>query len=221
MLFSSFQFILFFFPLFLLVYFTAHKRRTRNVILLIFSLIFYAWGEPLYLFLMLFSLTVNYFSALFMDRHRDKAKGMLVCTIAVNLLLLGGFKYTGFVAETLNLIPGVHLTVPSIALPIGISFYTFQIMSYVIDVYRGDTAVQRDYINLGAYLSAFPQLIAGPIVRYSTVAEELENRRETLDDFAAGLRRFIMGLSKKVLIANVMAETADLLLASSAEDYGI
>lgn len=221
MLFSSLHFILFFFPLFLLVYFTARKRRTRNVILLIFSLIFYAWGEPLYIFLMLFSLTFNYFSAILIDSHRDKAKRLLVFNVTVNLLLLGVFKYTGFVAETLNLIPGVNLTVPSIALPIGISFYTFQIMSYVIDVYRGDTALQRDYIYLGAYLSAFPQLIAGPIVRYSTVAEELENRRETLDDFAAGIRRFIMGLSKKVLIANVMAETADLILASSAEDYGI
>ncbi len=221
MLFSSLHFILFFFPLFLLVYFTARKRRTRNVILLIFSLIFYAWGEPLYIFLMLFSLTFNYFSAILIDSHRDKAKKLLVFNVTVNLLLLGVFKYTGFVAETLNLILGVNLTVPSIALPIGISFYSFQIMSYVIDVYRGDTALQRDYIYLGAYLSAFPQLIAGPIVRYSTVAEELENRRETLDDFAAGIRRFIMGLSKKVLIANVMAETADLILASSAEDYGI
>ena len=220
MLFSSLHFILFFFPLFLLVYFSAKKRYTRNVILFVFSLVFYAWGEPLYIFLMLFSLTVNYFSAILIDRRRDIAKKLLILNVVVNLSMLGVFKYAGFVLETVNLIPGVSLSVPSIALPIGISFYTFQIMSYVIDVYRGDTAVQHNYIFLGAYLAAFPQLIAGPIVRYITVAEELENRQETLDDFAAGCRRFIMGLSKKVLISNVMAETADLLLASSAEDIG-
>jgi alginate O-acetyltransferase complex protein AlgI len=220
MLFSSLTFLCFFFPVFFLLYFAAKKRRTRNFILLVFSLVFYAWGEPLYIFLMLFSLTLNWAFALLIDRYRDKARLFLVIDTAVNLALIGVYKYAGFFVSAVNMLPGVELTVPQLTLPIGISFYTFQILSYVIDVYRRDTEVQPNILTLGAYLSAFPQLIAGPIVRYRTVEDELENRVETLDDVAEGLRRFIAGLAKKTLIANVMAQVVDSLLSRGPSEYG-
>lgn len=224
MLFSSLPFLFLFLPLFFVLYFTCKKRYIRNIVLLIFSLFFYAWGEPLYILLMMFSICFNYVFALLISREEQrskKAKAYMAADTVLNLLLIGIFKYAGFFTQCFNSVMGLELPVPQIALPIGISFYTFQILSYVIDVYRGDVTAQKDVFMLGAYLSGFPQLIAGPIVRYRTIADELVDRRETLDEFADGMRRFICGLSKKVLIANTMAQVADGILSCSAADYGI
>ncbi len=222
MLFSSLHFLLFFLPLFFLCYFAVKKRRGRNLVLFLFSLLFYAWGEPLYVFLMVSSLAVNWFLALRTTGARGRRrKGLLITACVFNLLLIGVFKYAGFFARAVNLVPGVGLPVPELPLPLGISFYTFQILSYCIDVYRGEVEAQRDFLTLGAYLCAFPQLIAGPIVRYSTVAADLADRRESAEDTAGGMRRFIAGLSKKVLVANVMARTADALFGSDPAGFGM
>ena len=220
MLFSSLHFLLFFLPLFFLCYFAAKKRRTRNLTLFLFSLLFYAWGEPLYVLLMLLSLVVNYALALGMDGGGRRSGAFFVSACVFNLLLIGVFKYAGFFVRTANLLPGVSLPVPELPLPLGISFYTFQILSYVIDVRRGEVKPQRDFVTLGAYLCAFPQLIAGPVVRYSTVAEELAQRQESAEELAEGMRRFIAGLSKKVLIANTMAQCADVLFSTDPAEYG-
>ena len=222
MLFSSLHFLLFFLPVFFLCYYGAKKRRTRNLLLFFFSLIFYAWGEPVYVLLMLFSLFANWILALgIAAREGKRAKVLLILTCALDLLLIGIFKYAGFFVGALDLVPGVELPVPELPLPLGLSFYTFQILSYVIDVSRGKVEAQRDPLTLGAYLCAFPQLIAGPIVRYSDVEEALAQRQETAEDTAEGMRRFIAGLSKKVLVANVMAQTADVLFASDPAEYGM
>lgn len=226
MLFSSLVFLFAFMPLFFLTYFLAKKRRTRNIILLAFSLFFYAWGEPLYVFLMIFSITFNYFFSIAIEKQFGRgdgkaAKKLVVGAVIVNLLFITIFKYTGFLVSILNSAAGTELLpVPQIALPIGISFYTFQIMSYVIDVYRREVPAQHDILFLGAYLSGFPQLIAGPVVRYQTIADELVERTETLSGFTAGLKRFIAGLAKKVLVANTMALVVDNILKFSGEDYG-
>jgi len=227
MLFSSLVFLFLFFPLFLLVYYKAKKRHSRNIILLVFSLFFYAWGEPLYIFLIIFSIIFNFLTARAIEDkytagNNKAAKVLIVTDVCVNLLFIIVFKYTGFLTGIFNSIYGSEIvSVPEIALPIGISFYTFQIMSYVIDVYRRQVPAQRNILFLGAYLASFPQLIAGPVVRYKTVADELVNREETTADFSEGLKRFITGLSKKVLIANTMAFAADNILSYSASDYGI
>ncbi|MHB1152153.1 MAG: MBOAT family O-acyltransferase [Eubacteriales bacterium] len=227
MLFSSLVFLFLFFPLFLLVYYIAKKRYTRNIILLVFSLFFYAWGEPLYILLIIFSIIFNFLTARAIEDkystgNNKAAKTLMVTDVCVNLLFIIVFKYTGFLTGIINSIYGSEIfPVLEIALPIGISFYTFQIMSYVIDVYRRQVPAQKNILFLGAYLAAFPQLIAGPVVRYKTVADELENRTETTADFSEGLKRFIIGLSKKVLIANTMAFAADNILSYSASDYGI
>lgn len=221
MLFSSLTFLFAFLPLFFACYFLFKGRKARNIVLFAFSLLFYAWGEPLYIFLMLFSLTANYFLARWLNGYQDnRRKAVLVLAVIINLALLGVFKYTGFGIEIFNSITGLSVPAPAIALPIGISFYTFQILSYVIDVYRGTVKCQKNWAFLGAYLSAFPQLIAGPIVRYETVEEELTQRKETLTDFANGLRRFIFGLAKKVLVANTMASVCDKLLEFAPEQLG-
>lgn len=227
MLFSSLVFLFCFLPIFIIVYFTAKKRTVRNIILLIFSLIFYAWGEPLYVFLMIFSIIFNYALAMaiskkFESENQKSAKALMICAVAVNLLFLTVFKYTGFLVSIINSAAGNQIIpAPNIVLPIGISFYTFQIMSYVIDVYRREVPAQRNILFLGAYLAAFPQLIAGPVVRYQTIAEELVNRNENIKDFTIGMKRFIAGLAKKVLIANTMAFAVDNILRFSASDYGI
>ena len=221
MLFSSLTFLFAFLPLFFICYFVFKGRKARNFILFAFSLLFYAWGEPLYIFLMLFSLTANYLLARWLDRYEDnRRKGVLVLAVVINLALLGVFKYASFAVETFNGITGLSVPAPAIVLPIGISFYTFQILSYVIDVYRKNVKCQRNWAFLGAYLVAFPQLIAGPIVRYATVEEELTKREENLTDFANGLRRFIFGLAKKVLIANTMASVCDKLIEFAPQQLG-
>ncbi len=205
MLFSSNEFLFLFLPLFLILYFVT-PRNWRNLTLLLFSLIFYGWGEPIYLFLMIFTIAVNYLFGYLVFRssgNPSAKRGNLIAAIAVDLLILGFFKYADFVIVSLSQIPIFSDLKPlGIALPIGISFYIFQSMSYVIDVYRGDAQVQRNAVSFGAYVTMFPQLIAGPIVRYSDIDRELNGRRVTLDGVAEGAKRFICGLTKKVLLAN-------------------
>ena len=206
MVFSSLLFLFRFLPAVLIIYFLA-PRRWRNLVLFISSLIFYAWGEPVYIVLMLISTVVDYTVGRTITSARAqgndrKAKIALLYSVIINLTLLGIFKYLDFVIGILNMLPFVCIDTVGLALPIGISFYTFQTMSYSIDIYRGDAKAQKNIISFGAYVASFPQLIAGPVVRYQTVAEEIEGRRENIDDFSEGIRRFVTGLAKKVLIAN-------------------
>lgn len=204
MVFSSLVFLFVFLPITLLFYFIV-PRKYRNFILLIVSLIFYAWGEPVYIVLMLFSTVIDFINGLLVEKYADqpkKAKKVVIFAVIVNLSLLTFFKYSGFIVSNVNALMGTTFTVPDIALPIGISFYTFQTMSYTIDVFRKDAPAQKNIINLGAYVTMFPQLIAGPIVRYQTVAEQLNHRKETQSLFASGVERFVIGLGKKVLLAN-------------------
>ena len=209
MVFSSSVFLMTFIPVTLLAYFIVPERfvKVRNVVLLTASLIFYGWGEPKYILIMLFSIVFNYVCGLIIGKeininNKHRAKPMLIFCVLGNLALLGVFKYTDFVLETVNRLADAGLTLPGIALPIGISFYTFQTMSYVIDVYRGKVDAQRDIVTFGAYVTLFPQLIAGPIVRYSDVEVMLVGRRTNLEQAACGVRRFIIGFGKKVLLAN-------------------
>lgn len=203
MVFSSLNFMFVFLPAVLIVYFLS-PRVIKNLILFLASLLFYAWGEPVYVGLMLFSTVVDYTHGWLVQKYRGtrKAKIFLLSSVLINLAVLGFFKYSDFIIGNLNAIPGVSLPLLELSLPIGISFYTFQTMSYTIDVYRGDAKAQRNIISFGAYVSLFPQLVAGPIVRYSTIAEQLNHRRETFDLFGDGVQRFVIGLGKKVLLAN-------------------
>lgn len=201
MVFSSVLFIFFFLPLFLLTYFLVPKKL-RNLVLLIFSLIFYAWGEPTYVLLMIFSAFVNYIFAILISKNNKKV--YLIICIIINLLILGTFKYADFILENINLLFNLNLKMLNLSLPIGISFFTFQAMSYTIDVYREKVSVQKDYFKLLTYICMFPQLIAGPIVRYEDVAKELDNRETNFKKFSDGMYRFLTGLYKKVLIANIV-----------------
>ena len=204
MLFSSIVFLFTFLPVVLILYYLL-PVRFRNVILLLASLVFYAWGEPVYLFLMLLSILFNYFSGLDIARSlQDKraAKRSLVFNLIINLAVLGFFKYEGFVLDTLNGILPVHISYHALPLPIGISFYTFQILSYIIDVYRGNVKVQTNLLNFALYVTMFPQLIAGPIVQYADVDEQLASREVSWTKFGEGSMYFIRGLAKKVLLAN-------------------
>ena len=209
MIFASLVFLYLFLPANLIIYFLTKNSKARNLVLLGFSLFFYAWGEPLWVFVMMLTALADYLLGLLIEGYRGKwqAKLGLILSLTVNLGLLGTVKYAGFVTESLNALfvlvkLPVELTVPHIALPLGISFYTFQTLTYVIDVYRGRTAAQRSYPNYLMYLSLYPQLVAGPIVRYASVAEEIDNRSSTLEDTAYGLLRFCIGLGKKVILAN-------------------
>lgn len=215
MLFSSITFLFTFLPCVILIYYISPKS-IRNFILMLFSMIFYAWGEPKYIFVMLASIIVGYGMGLLTDyykkKDRDKtARLAMIISVLVNLGILFFFKYIGFFTENLNKIPGIELKVLGHALPLGISFYTFQILSYSVDVYRGKAKCQNNIINLAAYITLFPQLIAGPIVRYETVAEQLDNRTESTSLFGDGVNRFVTGLGKKVLIANLCGELFDKL----------
>ena len=204
MLFSSIVFLFSFLPVVMILYYLL-PVRFRNVILLLASLVFYAWGEPIYLFLMLLSILFNYFSGLDIARNlQDKraAKRSLVFNLIINLAVLGFFKYEGFVLDTLNGILPVHISYHALPLPIGISFYTFQILSYIIDVYRGNVKVQTNLPNFALYVTMFPQLIAGPIVQYADVDEQLASREVSRTKFGEGSMYFIRGLAKKVLLAN-------------------
>ncbi len=219
MVFSSLIFLFLFLPTFLLCYFIPKKRKTKNIVLLIFSLLFYGYGEPIYVLLMILSIIVNYFIVLWMDKS-SKPKKWLIIDLVFNLGLLFFFKYTNFFLDNINNLFNLNIKFLSISLPIGISFYTFQILTYVIDVYKSKVPVQKSIINLGCYISAFPQLIAGPIVRYETVNKELNDRCEDIEGFATGIRRFIIGLFKKCVIANEMAYVTDTLFGSSIASLG-
>lgn len=213
MLFSSLSFLTIFLPFTVAFYFISNNRFIRNIILLIASLLFYAWGEPSFVFLMILVVAVNFQMVLLIDKLKNKnyssyAKYLFIVTLILNFACLGFFKYLNFFIENLNLF-GLDLNPMSIRLPIGISFYIFQIVSYVIDAYYERVKVQRRFYLLLTYTCLFPQLIAGPIVRYSTVEDELLNRKESLTDFNTGLRRFIVGLGKKVIIANNVALVAN------------
>ena len=203
MLFSSIPFLFYFLPAVLIVYF-AVPGRFKNFILLLASLFFYAWGEPKYVILMLVSITQGYAFGLLIEKYRGRkaAKLFLSLSVLVSLGLLAYFKYADFFLASVNAVTGLSLPLLKLSLPIGISFYTFQVLSYVIDVYRGETAAQRNFIDLAAYVSLFPQLIAGPIVRYSDVAAQLQDRTHSVSAAAEGVRRFTVGFAKKVLLAN-------------------
>ena len=206
MVFSSTIFLCVYLPLVLLGYYICPKKG-RNLFLLIASLVFYAWGEPKYVFLMIFSILVNYIFGRLMDKHRENKKRlklMLVLSVVIDIGLLSVFKYTDFIITNVNAIFGANFDLLNIALPIGISFYTFQAMSYTIDVYRNDVRVQKNLIDFGMYITMFPQLIAGPIVRYADVQDQLADRSVTTADFSEGIMRFVVGLGKKVLLANQM-----------------
>ncbi len=206
MVFSSTIFLCVYLPLVLLGYYICPKKG-RNLFLLIVSLVFYAWGEPKYVFLMMFSIVINFVFGLLMDKHRQNEKRlklMLVLSVVIDLGLLSVFKYTDFIITNVNAVFNTGFDLLNIALPIGISFYTFQAMSYTIDVYRNDVRVQRNLIDFGMYITMFPQLIAGPIVRYSDVQDQLAERSVTSADFSEGIMRFVVGLGKKVLLANQM-----------------
>lgn len=220
MVFSSTVFLFLFLPLLLGLYFII-KPTYKNILLLIASLIFYAWGEPKYVAIMLLSIILNYLFALLIDSNREKKSKIrliLAVSIVANLFILGYFKYAGLLVDSINKLLGTSLANPEIPLPIGISFFTFQAMSYVIDVYRKDSPVQRNPFNVALYISFFPQLIAGPIVRYQTIAEQLVKRKETLNNFGEGTKRFIIGLSKKVFIANNCGIVADQIFAQQPAD---
>ena len=208
MVFSSLLFLFYFLPAVLVVYFIV-PRKAKNIVLLIFSVFFYAWGEPVYILLMMFSICMDFFLGLWLERvrqNRERAKKVLVLAVVLNVALLAFFKYADFFVDNLNAVTGLAIPSLNIPLPIGISFYTFQAMSYLIDLYRGDVPVQRSIVAFGTYVSLFPQLIAGPIVRMRTVVGELADRRESFDDFSIGVKRFVAGLGKKVLIANTLGE---------------
>ena len=213
MVFSSLLFLFRFLPAVLILYYIA-PRKLRNVILLLFSLFFYAWGEPKYVFLMLFTITMDFFIGKGIDKakkegNQKKAKRFLMISILVDLSILGFFKYADFLIGTVNTLTGAGIPLLGIPLPIGISFFTFQTMSYTIDVYKGSTEVQKNWIKYGTYVSMFPQLIAGPIVQYKTVEKELMHRKVTLEDFSEGAFRFSVGLAKKVLLANQIGSLWD------------
>lgn len=206
MVFSSLPFLFRFLPVVLIAYYIV-PPSLRNLVLLLFSLVFYAWGEPVYIILMLASILVSYIGGILVDRFKQRgkitaAKATLIVSSIISLSLLAFFKYADFMIEAVNDISKIGISMMHIALPIGISFYTFQTMSYTIDVYRGEADVQKNIISFGAYVTMFPQLIAGPIVRYKTIDTQLRLRRETSEQFAEGIHRFIIGLGKKVLLAN-------------------
>jgi algI len=207
-------------PITLLAYYLV-PRQGRNIFLFIVNLIFYGWGEPKLVLLMVFNIFFNYIGGWLVDKYRADAKKkklFLILTCVLDIGILAVFKYTGMITETLNMLPFLNIPELQISLPIGISFYTFQTMSYVIDVYRDDAPVSKNFINFGTYVALFPQLIAGPIVRYRDVAEQLVNRRETLEMFTRGVKLFMVGLAKKVIIANTMGTLTTNIFATTDEN---
>ncbi len=215
MLFSSIPFAYYFLPAVLALYF-AVPFRFKNGVLLFFSLIFYGWGEPVFLLLMAVSIVMGYVLGLLIGRYQGtpRAKLLVALSVAFSLSLLGWFKYADFAVSSLNSL-GLELMLPKVALPIGISFYTFQILSYTIDVYRGEVPAQKSVVDFGAYVTMFPQLIAGPIVRYSHVAAQLRQREHSLEKASLGVRRLLLGMGKKILIANQLGQLAELYRASA------
>lgn len=204
MVFSSIIFIFTFLPITLILYYIS-PRKIKNITLLIASLIFYAWGEPKYIFLMILTIIFDYFAALLINKNsnnRRKSRQIFIFTIIINIAILGFFKYFGFIVDNINSLFSTHIEYESLPLPVGISFYTFQTLSYIVDVYMKKVNVQKNFINFSLYITMFPQLVAGPIVQYSDINKQLENRNENIDKFGEGVERFIEGLGKKVLLAN-------------------
>lgn len=215
MVFSSITFLFYFLPIVLGVYYLV-PNKFKNLVLLVSSFAFYFYGEPTYVLLMMFSIISSYVFGLLIDKYKNYSKLLLTLFICISIGLLVYFKYINFIIENINWWLSNKIDFIYVALPIGISFYTFQMISYIVDVYRGHAKVQKNILKLAMYISLFPQLIAGPIVRYTTIEKQLENREHTFQKFALGVRRFIIGLGKKVLIANVLGELASAFLASSA-----
>ena len=217
MLFSSIPFLYWFLPCVVLLYFAA-PRGLKNTVLLLSSLFFYGWGEPVYVLWMLLAIVMAYLSGLLIERFRSTlrlARAFLVLSVSFSLAMLGYFKYADFFIRNFNAVTGLSVPLLRMALPIGISFYTFQILSYTVDVYRGAVRAQKNFIDLAAYVALFPQLIAGPIVRYADVAAQLKERRHTPEKTALGMRRFLLGLGKKVLIANLLGELCSIFRESN------
>ena len=214
MVFSSGVFLFLFLPVVILLHTVIRNNKIRNGMLIVASLIFYAYGEPVYILLLLASVVVNYFFGRAVAQSRSKA--VLVIAVIFNIGVLVVFKYTGFIVETINCLPGINIPVPKITMPIGISFFTFQAVSYVIDTYRSEERKAAGFLDVLLYISLFPQLIAGPIVKYNSIKEALADRKVTVDGLTTGIRRFIVGLSKKMLIANAMGYVADTVFALDA-----
>ena len=212
MVFTSINFLYYFLPTVLILYFIVPKKY-KNLLLLISSLLFYFYGEPKYIILMVIEIVLAYFEARLIEKY--KSKEIFIFSIFIHVLLLCIFKYTNFLITNINGIFNTNITLLNIVLPIGISFYTFQIISYLVDVYKGKVKAQKNFISLATYVSLFPQLIAGPIVRYETINDELDNRKQTFNDFSSGISRFIIGLSKKVLIANILGELCNIFILSN------
>ena len=216
MVFSSITFLFYFLPIVLAIYYIT-PNKLKNLVLLVASFIFYFFGEPTYVLLMAFSILSTYIFGRLIDKYKDTeyAKAWLILAISVSIGLLVYFKYANFIIQNINLWLSNKIDFIYVVLPIGISFYTFQMISYLIDVYRGQAKVQKNILKLATYVALFPQLIAGPIVRYTTIENELENRTHTMEKFALGIRRFIIGLSKKILVANVLGELCQTFLSSN------
>ncbi len=215
MLFSSIPFMYYFLPCVLLLYMVA-PRKLKNLVILVSSLVFYAWGEPKYVILMAITIAIGYASGLLIEKAKKSVwkKTVMISAVAICLAFLGYFKYANFFVANFSALTGISVNMLRIALPIGISFYTFQIVSYIIDVYRADVPAQKNIISFGAYVTMFPQLIAGPIVRYSDIAIQLETRKHSLSGVALGIRRFLVGFGKKILVANTLGELCDIFKAS-------
>ena len=225
MLFSSLTFLFGFLPLLTIIYFATKKRNIRNIVLLIFSLLFYAWGEPKYILLMIITIAIVYVFGLLVDKYDKEEKHFKkkICLIVCILIIVGSlifFKYSNFMILNINYLFNIDIKLFNIIMPIGISFYTFQILSYIIDLYNRKVKLQKNIFSLALYVTLFPQLIAGPIVRYQTIEDEISSRKENFEDIIVGIKKFIIGLSKKVLIANQMALIADLVYNNYNSSYG-
>ena len=216
MLFSSIPFLFYFLPVVLLLYGISPKKL-KNFTLLVCSLVFYAWGEPRLVVLMLITVLIGYVLGLLTERFPKFKKLFLILSLTLSLGFLGYYKYVDFFITNINNVTGLSIPLLKVALPIGISFYTFQLLSYNVDVYRGAVPAQKNFIDLAAYIALFPQLIAGPIVRYSDVAAQLKNRTHSWDKIALGARRFVLGLAKKILIANALGELCDIFRATGEQ----
>lgn len=221
MVFADLFFLYFFLPVCLICYFITRKEVIRNIVLVVFSLIFYAWGEPVWVSILIVSSVVDYFNGLIIEKNPNssKAKMAVIWSLVFNLGVLIGFKYTGFFVENINAVTGAGIPVPRIKLPIGISFYTFQTISYTIDCYRGEVKPQKNFGKFLMYVSLFPQLVAGPIVRYSVIGREIESRKTTVKDFSEGFSRLILGLSKKVIIANNVSTIVTTLFGDAENNF--
>ena len=223
MVFSGLPFLFFYLVVTLLIY-KLTPLKLRNLVLLIASLFFYGWGEPVYIVIMFLSIAVDYTHGMLVERWRDndrKARMAVASSVFFNLLILVTFKYYDFLAGSLNAVTGWNIPLLGVSMPIGISFYTFQTMSYTIDVYRKDTPVQRNIVTFGTFVTLFPQLIAGPIIQYKSVAEQLQCRREDLEKFVSGIQRFCVGLAKKVLLANAVGKLWDVFLATDTAELTV